>query len=57
MKRPGVRLSGERARGDFVYRRFRLQFTGNEKASKMIGGKWRKESRDETNGWKKYRQL
>lgn len=57
MKRPGVRLSGERTRGDFVHRRFRLQFTGNEKASKMIGEKRGKESRDETNGWKKYRQL
>ena len=57
MKRPGVRLSGERTRGDFVYRRFRLKFTENEKASKMIGRKQEKESRGETDGWKKYRQL
>ena len=57
MKRPGVRLLGERTRGDFVHRRFSLRFTGNEKTSKMIGRKQGKESRGETNGWKKYRQL
>lgn len=57
MKRPGVRLSGERTRGDFVHRRFRLRFTENEKTSKMIGRKQGKESRGETDGWKKYRQL
>ena len=37
--------------------RFRSRFTGNEKTSKMIGRKQGKESRGETNGWKKYRQL
>ena len=58
MKRPGVLVQVKRhTRGDFVHRRFRLRFTGNEKTSKMIGRKQGKESRGETDGWKKYRQL
>ena len=53
MKRPGVRLSGERTRGDFVHRRFSLRFTGNEKTSKMIGRKQGKESREKKAGVKR----